>query len=271
MFFPIQWEWVDKLIAFLQLAEGQLQSTKAAVITTLLLGTGVTLSYIKPFQIILCYINGCRKPNQEEKDLLRRLLSKSTVHSGKSVDSYNLYVSNDKNLNAFAIGTDNICVNRLMFRAMPEEELAGVLAHELGHIENRDTTYSLGCYGMNVIAELIINLYLISVRILSFFSFIPIFSLFIFAFIIFVRLQMFVIQFLLYLPLQLVSFFGSRQQEYAADLYACKVGLGRDLYNALQRIAKIYEEEPRGIFSQLWDTHPATEKRLRRIEAYYNS
>jgi heat shock protein HtpX len=53
-----------------------------------------------------------------------------------------LYLSPDQQPNAFAAGRNPevavVCVNEGLIRQMPREEVVAVLAHEFGHIKNRD-------------------------------------------------------------------------------------------------------------------------------------
>ncbi len=54
-----------------------------------------------------------------------------------------LYISPDQQPNAFAAGWKPevavICVNQGLLRVMPQDQVIAVVAHEMGHIKNRDT------------------------------------------------------------------------------------------------------------------------------------
>lgn len=71
------------------------------------------------------------------KDLLLSNLEESNY-------IYNIYVFNNSMINAFALPGGNILISSglIKFSEKPEE-VAAVLAHEIGHIENKDLIYKL--------------------------------------------------------------------------------------------------------------------------------
>jgi heat shock protein HtpX len=76
--------------------------------------------------------------------MLFRLADRLAVQYG--VPRPRVYVSPDPSPNAFATGRNPahaaICVNQGLLRILDEEELYGVLAHEFGHVRNRDILIS---------------------------------------------------------------------------------------------------------------------------------
>ena len=68
------------------------------------------------------------------------------------------------------------------------------------------------------------------------------------------------------MPLQLAHQFNSRQDEYAADRYACEMGLGLELYNGLMLLAS--GQKKLSFWQRLTSDHPDTDKRLAKILAY---
>jgi heat shock protein HtpX len=76
--------------------------------------------------------------------MLFRLADRLAVQYG--VPRPRVYVSPDPSPNAFATGRNPkhaaICVNQGLLRILNEEELYGVLAHEFGHVRNRDILIS---------------------------------------------------------------------------------------------------------------------------------
>jgi heat shock protein HtpX len=76
--------------------------------------------------------------------MLHRLADRLAIQYG--VPKPRVYVSPDPSPNAFATGRNPkhaaICVNEGLLRILDEEELYGVLAHEFGHVRNRDILIS---------------------------------------------------------------------------------------------------------------------------------
>src|SRR5256885_14670640 len=76
--------------------------------------------------------------------MLFRLADRLALQYG--VPRPRVYVSPDPSPNAFATGRNPshaaICVNDGLLRVLDEEELYGVLAHEFGHVRNRDILIS---------------------------------------------------------------------------------------------------------------------------------
>ena len=85
-----------------------------------------------------------REVAPQEAPMLYRLADRLAVQYG--VPRPRVYVSPDPSPNAFATGRNPshaaICVNEGLLRILDEEELYGVLAHEFGHVKNRDILIS---------------------------------------------------------------------------------------------------------------------------------
>jgi len=85
-----------------------------------------------------------REVAPEEAPMLYRLADRLAAQYG--VPRPRVYVSPDPSPNAFATGRNPhhaaICVNEGLLRILDEEELYGVLAHEFGHVRNRDILIS---------------------------------------------------------------------------------------------------------------------------------
>src|SRR5207244_6643855 len=85
-----------------------------------------------------------REVSPADAPMLYRLADRLAIQYG--VPRPRVYVSPDPSPNAFATGRNPshaaICVNEGLLRILDEEELYGVLAHEFGHVRNRDILIS---------------------------------------------------------------------------------------------------------------------------------
>src|SRR5437667_8698352 len=85
-----------------------------------------------------------REVSPADAPMLYRLADRLAIQYG--VPRPRVYVSPDPSPNAVATGRNPahaaICVNQGLLRILDEEELYGVLAHEFGHVRNRDILIS---------------------------------------------------------------------------------------------------------------------------------
>lgn len=99
------------------------------------------VSYYYGDRMVLASVNA-RHPdtaNFKEKQLVN-IINEMAIASG--VKSPRIFVMDEQSPNAFATGRDqnhaSICVTAGLLETMNREELQGVIAHEFGHIRNRD-------------------------------------------------------------------------------------------------------------------------------------
>jgi Zn-dependent protease with chaperone function len=220
-----------------------------------------------------------------EEKRLESLLSEIV---GKSNFEYkiNIWISEEMELNAFAIGRRTICITRGMMKKFSDENLRGVLAHELGHLQSKDCIVSsafvtAGCLSASVyyIYKLLANK--IETRSFINFCLLKIFkwiSLIILAAILILHFKhlhilplISVILYILYYEIFLKIFFFlwraiSRFMEYKQDAYAHSLGYGKDLLEALHHLIA---DEPQAVNlyrNLMEDDHPVIYNRIRRLE-----
>ena len=90
---------------------------------------------------IVLGMSGARQVSIQEAPALYHMTEELTMRAGLPMPK--LYVVNDPQPNAFATGRNPqnsaIAVNSGLLEILDRREVEGVLAHELGHIQNRDT------------------------------------------------------------------------------------------------------------------------------------
>jgi len=118
---------------------------------------------------------------------------------------------------------------------------------------------------MQMFGQIIVRVYNIILIITGLLSMLPIIGIIAIILNWFIMLQYSICNFFLQLPLNLLSLFGSRQNEYEADEYACEIGLGPQLYTGLYHIQGMMGQGGASFLGDFFSTHPGTEKRLAHI------
>jgi len=156
---------------------------------------------------------------------------------------------------------------------LTDDELKGVLAHELGHLISRDLIVSWAFRTAGDLPGLVRRILFFvrrfTLRMIVLLAMI-LFILFLFK----TRLVMPVIAVMLFLAifslldrmfnwLQLAL---SRQCEYRQDAYAHRLGFGAGLRNALKKFSRMGQQPVNVRFILMHGTHPVIYDRIRRLE-----
>ena len=90
---------------------------------------------------IVLKMYGAEKVTEQENPELHEMLSKLSEEAG--IPKPRLYMNDMEVPNAFATGRNPekgvVCVTKGLMNSLSSEEVEGVIAHELAHIQNRDT------------------------------------------------------------------------------------------------------------------------------------
>lgn len=162
-----------------------------------------------------------------------------------------LYIVEDKSVNAFAVGCNTIALNRGAIDSLDENELKGIIAHEMGHLNNGDTKVKL----VMMIGNGLFSIFMFLFKLIlsmdndkdsnAFLMLIP-------AFISFVVASFFAI--------------GNRSNEYKADQFAYEIGYGDGLLETLYLLKEIEMGNRISLVEKLKSSHPALDKRIERLE-----
>jgi STE24 endopeptidase len=215
---------------------------------------------------LACFSVGCRALQEENATVLNRAMYIVCEQAGISQEQFHLHEIPVPYANAMAIGRNNIAVTSAALQWLSVDELAGILAHEVGHIEHHDTKSLLMAYAMDLVGNLIIRIYNVIIQVCAILSRIPFVGLFMGLISIFFSIQVWILAIVLRFPRLLATRFMSRQNEYDADAYACEIGLGRQLYYGLAKVTAGEGQMP--FYKRIVADHPDTQKRLKRIAAY---
>lgn len=236
-----------------------------------------------PFYMVLLYIlyslsplnvwlmrmkEGYRPLGGEERIRLERLLSEMGMER-----KLNIYCNRDARTNAVTFGFHTIGLTGGILQTASDEELKGVISHEVGHILHYDFVYqvllfsmqSLGyrCqYGLFLIPALFFglagNLVIAVVPAVRF------------AVVGMARLWWSLYKLLhhtIYGISRIAEVNINKYAEYRCDTYAVRYGCGEGLLSFLRRLEVAETGGERPSFTEyIMSTHPSTEKRIVRLE-----
>lgn len=270
--YPFSWDWFIKP---LHLADKLDVYIVLSIALPIIVAIGL---FLPPFSWIAHAMQGERKPSAGEAEYIEPLLEELCTRSGVSRNTLTLRMRTDEDINAFASGINHITIHTGALSGLDKRHLLGVLAHELGHLRNRDTIYLTITYAMDRLGQLILNLVILLNGALNILALIPIVNIVIRIIQIVLLVMIAVVEYVLRLPKWITYYFDSRRREYAADAYAVSIGLGRELREGLVALGlateqigmletgELYDRESTGFFSRLFITHPKMIKRIQRID-----
>lgn len=270
--YPFSWDWFIKP---LHLADKLDVYIVLSIALPIIVAIGL---FLPPFSWLAHLLQGERKPSAVEAEYIEPLLEELCTRSGVSRNTLTLRMRTDEDINAFASGINHITIHTGALSGLDKRHLLGVLAHELGHLRNRDTIYLTITYAMDRLGQLILNLVILLNGALNILALIPIVNIVIRIIQIVLLVMIAAVEYVLRLPKWITYYFDSRRREYAADAYAVSIGLGRELREGLVALGlateqigmletgELYDRESTGFFSCLFITHPKMIKRIQRID-----
>ena len=226
------------------------------------------LTSIYPMQRFFVWTAGGHKAKGADYDRLYSLIEEICKRGNLDPSEYRLYVSKDTSINAFALGNKHIIVNQGSLNAFTDEELIGVLAHEMGHLHLGHTVSCLLCLGMEFFGHIICFAYKVMNFLCKLVYWIPVLGWIVAIFMFLINLQYSLCMILIDTPIYFINMFGIRKSEYQADAYACKIGLGRNLLMGFNHMVQVYGDDKPGFFESLKADHPYSGKRIKRVEKY---
>ena len=235
---------------------------------TLVVGLGV-FANSEPIMSFYKKMNGFEKPSVEIEGRLSEIIE--PICKRANIPIPNIYIQDVEDVNACALGADNIAVT-LPLMEFDDNLIAGIMAHEIGHLRNLDSVKSIRIATMNMVLMVFHNIInriaRVSAAIARFVSgnprtffnaitvFFNCFALF------FMLLQIF--------PNK-IGLLLSRQQEYEADAATVEFGQGANFILGMTAIDPVSATVKPGIITRIkyaWgSTHPPTHTRIERVEA----
>ena len=251
----------------------------------LLYGITATIALSPVGEWLFRLFNGCKKMEDPRiRDRLEPLFQEVKERAKRNHpdlildERITLYIRDDPDVNAFAMGRRTVCVTRGLL-SLNDEQIKAVLGHEFGHLATHDTDLTLLITVGNFIITAIVTVIRVILAIYNFIvSLVALFFgdegaivslLHSFASLI----TSLCINGLMWLWTQLgilLVMKSSREAEYEADAFSCDLGYSGALvsfFQVLQYLEDSAGTKDRGnIFAALSASHPDTGKRIARIE-----
>jgi len=177
-----------------------------------------------------------------------------------------LFIVDAMYVNAFAIGWSTVAVTRGAVQTLSDEELKGVIAHELGHIAKGHTIALLLTVVGNGIFTLIMIISQMIVNIMSFIIGVLSGNPFVRAMLILTRSLSGISYIVLMYLIQAILSINSRKNEFEADKFAYEIGYGENLVESLYVFHETSMNQRMTLMEKLRASHPHLAKRIARLE-----
>ncbi len=210
-----------------------------------------------------------------DKERLDRIFGIVCKAAGADVSKYLLYVIEDGAVNALALGKRRIAVYRGALTKCHDDELAGLLAHELGHLRRKHTPFGMFQLGIQCFTQIVLAFFYGCRWFLGTLSVIPYIGWIFLC----ISYALFVVYYgvcwFLRFPYFYLGRFYSRRIEYDADAFAVNIGLGECIYRGLCKIAVENMNTPRPRPDvDIWEwakwklesDHPDLDNRIKRVK-----
>lgn len=156
------------LVGLVSLAVGWYFDSFSITLVALFFALGYAFwSYYASSKLALS-VNNAKQIQKSDAPELWRIVENLSITTG--IPMPKVYVINDPALNAFATGRDpnhaSVAVTTGLLETMTKQELEGVLAHELGHIQNYDIRVSMIAFGLvaavSIISDIVLRMMIFS-------------------------------------------------------------------------------------------------------------
>jgi Zn-dependent protease with chaperone function len=231
------------------------------------------LLFLRPVQqLLLRWLFGARRPTPAEMRRLRPVWDDIVRQAGFPRDRFVLAVVESDELNAFACGGHVVATSTAALALLPDDELHGVLAHELGHHLGLHTAVLTVSHWLSLpiatLARIGFGFERVSVALSETLGQrVP--ALGVLGRVLGVLFQLVAWVFLVTVMMaRRVADWLGRSSEFAADRRAVAMGYGRHLVLALRRVQTLELEHPDdAVPPALFASHPSPTLRMARIEA----
>ena len=215
---------------------------------------------------ILRFQLGCNKITRANQinylePLFEEVYSKAKEMDPSLSNDIHLFINSEESVNAFATGRKTICVNSGLL-TLPQDQIKATLAHEFGHISNKDTDLIL----VIAVGNFVITSIVLIIRVVVGFFTGLIGGMFGDRRGIIAGLCVGAIAGVMWIWTKIGTLLvmkSSRDSEYKADEFSWKLGYGDSLCALIDQFS---DSEEKGLFAALSKSHPDKDDRIANIQ-----
>jgi len=239
--------------------------TLTIALTAWMLVCWLSVYYLSP--VHLFFHGRLRPPIMEEEARLQGCLQE-VLKSAACEKKFCLRIVEEKEEKILSFGHDTIAVSASLLKELTDEELKGVMAHELGHLISRDTLVTWAFATADRLPHLLTRVRLL----LTLLVLLPVIYFIVGLFsntLIFpigAAWMFLVSSVILHVLFRWLHLLLLRQREYSQDEFAHRLGYGRGLRDALVKLAQTGEQQVNAWFILLYGRAPVIYHRIRRLE-----
>lgn len=194
-----------------------------------------------------------RPLNQQEEAYLNPILKKVFMKANLK-KTPKVFMQDENFPNAMVVG-DSMILTTGLLRVANRDEVAAVIAHECGHIINKDLTFVTINYATSKMSDIALTIGVGIVTVISlngriFFIYLPY---------IMIAGVLRLIRWILLGIVSLASKFHQRRREYDADSFAASIGYKEATVSYFNKLSKMYPGTKK---SSIFYTHPSITQRI---------
>jgi len=150
------------IIGGLGLLAAYIYRDPSIVVITLVIATGYAVFQYFAASSQALSLSGARQISKADNPRLYRIVENLSITTGTPMPK--VYIINDPAPNAFATGRDpqhaSVAATTGILELLDDSELEGVMAHEIGHVQNYDIRVSMIVFGLVVAVGFISDIFL---------------------------------------------------------------------------------------------------------------
>jgi len=239
--------------------------TLAIAMTSWILICWLSVYFLSPAHL---FFHGRLRPPIMEEEIRLRACLQEVLKSASCEKKFCLRIVEEKEEKILSFGYDTIAISASLLDELTDEELKGVMTHELGHLLTRDTIVTWAFATARFLPKILRRPKLL----LKWFLLMPVLYFIVQFFSMTLTFAVgavwgfMVTSFVLDLLFFWLHLLLLRQREYSQDEFAYRLGYGRGLRDALVKLAQTGEQQVNIWQTILHGRTPVIYHRIRRLE-----